>query len=247
MNGSLEWIKDHVDLWLTEPVGVLVAAGAALAVLWRAGRSCIGWVARLSLAVYRFPDYLSGIQHTSNVASANTEIILNRLSVATWESDETGAAISMNQTFTKLTGWTIADIQGNEWKKVIHPDDLPNVEAAWDRTIRDRISFEMEYRWRTAWGQDIRGRGTARWQRNGRDYLTGAFDPVANAITDIRDEIADMRTEQKALVKRVNTFGTEVTEWFRNQREESSSAHTYLIAEIEKLRPLYERMKNGET
>jgi len=232
-----EWLRDHA--------GVIVSVAAAIAVLWKAGRSVVRWAIRTALLVYRFPDYLSHLHHTSSVARTNTEILLNRLSVATWESDATGAAISMNRTFTELTGWTIEDIRGNDWKRIIHPDDLPAVEEAWNRTIKERTVFEMEYRWRTRWGTDIRGRGTARWQKNGREYLSGAFDPVANAITELRDEIADLRHEQKQMGQRVQSMGTEVSSWLRVAREESGSAHTHMLAEIEKLRGDYERMKAG--
>ena len=229
--------------WLTEPVAILVSSGAAVAILWKTGKNCIRWIVKSGLIVYQFPDYLSHIQHASSVARSNTEILLNRLSVATWESDETGAAMSINRTFTELTGWTIDDIRGNDWKRIIHPDDLAAVEEAWNRTINERIVFEMEYRWRTRWGTDIRGRGIARWQRNGKEYLSGAFDPIANAVTEIRNEIADMRHEQKALALRVQSMGTEVSSWFRAQREESGAAHTHMLTEIEKLRGDYERMK----
>lgn len=228
MNGDpVDWAKG---------AGFIVSVAAAIAILWKAGQTIVRVVTGVIRTLYHLPYYLSNIAHASSLSKANTEILLERLSVARWDADDKGHITNINRVLTKLTGWTLDDVAGNNWKNIIHPEDLEALEAAFNRTITDRVPLDLDIRWRTVWGSIIHGRSTARWERNGKDYIAGAFDPSVNAITEIQAVIADLGREQQAIKQQVADIGVSVSAWLKTHETASDTAHKDLQAGIAEIK-----------
>lgn len=62
------------------------------------------------------------------------------------ELDAHGRIVRANRTYRKLTNMSLDELHDGGWRRTIHPDDLPAVDAEWDRCRRDQIEFAMVYR-----------------------------------------------------------------------------------------------------
>jgi len=100
-----------------------------------------------------------------------------------WTSDPAGNTTYYNRRWFDYTGMTERDIDENAWTRVTHPDDLPQVIAQRDSTLRTAEVFEVEYRFRAA-------DGSYRWHL-GRAVpillADGAVDFWIGTATDIDD------------------------------------------------------------
>lgn len=231
MNGDpVDWAKG---------AGFIVSVAAAIAILWKAGQTIVRVVTGVIRTLYNLPDYLSNIAHASSLSKANTEILLERLSVARWDADTSGAITDVNRVLTKLTGWTLDDVAGNGWKNMIHPDDIERVEFAFTRTIKERIPYDIELRWMTRWGTVIHGRGTARWERNGRDYLAGAFEPTVTTLTELQADMMDIKHNSLSLQGQLTNMNAKMD----SAERASDSTHRSLYDAIQMLRGDWERAK----
>lgn len=70
-----------------------------------------------------------------------------------WMSKADGSVEYLNQRWRDYTGIPPEGFEDGQWTKVVHPDDLPQVQAAWDNAFRTGESYEVEFRIRRADGQ----------------------------------------------------------------------------------------------
>lgn len=66
--------------------------------------------------------------------------------VGIFQADDRGACIYTNKRWQDMTGFTEAQILGNNWIKAIHPDDRESVLAQWLACIREELEFISEFR-----------------------------------------------------------------------------------------------------
>ncbi|MFL5953230.1 MAG: ATP-binding protein [Gaiellaceae bacterium] len=100
-----------------------------------------------------------------------------------WTSDSHGNATYYNQRWFDYTGMSGEDIDEAAWTRVTHPDDLPDVVARREQTLRDGSVFEVEYRFRAA-------DGTYRWHLGRAVPISkddGEIDFWIGTATDIDD------------------------------------------------------------
>jgi len=57
-----------------------------------------------------------------------------------------------NQRLCELTGRTIEQLLGWNWKGTLHPDDLPLASSNWEKAHQTGVPIEAEYRFQTAKG-----------------------------------------------------------------------------------------------
>ena len=69
-----------------------------------------------------------------------------------WQADATGAATYYNQGWFDYTGIDPADADGDDWHRVVHPDDFPPTLARWEEAAAAGTPFTMAYRFRAADG-----------------------------------------------------------------------------------------------
>jgi diguanylate cyclase (GGDEF)-like protein/PAS domain S-box-containing protein len=88
-----------------------------------------------------------------------------------WTATPQGEDDYFNQNCFDYTGKSLAQMQGSQWKDVVHPDDVENCSIQWQAAIRTGQPYSTEYRLRA---KD----GSYRW-----------FVGRANPIRDAKGEI----------------------------------------------------------
>ena len=73
--------------------------------------------------------------------------ILSSSDKGVWISDEQGGCVWLSVWFDKKLGWNVADMLGNGWKNVIHPDDRSDVAKEFAESVKDGRDFIMDYRY----------------------------------------------------------------------------------------------------
>ena len=72
--------------------------------------------------------------------------IINQLPSLAWMTDINLECNYVNKTWNKYTGKSLAEVLGNEWHKIIHPDDLVNYLVRRKEAIQNHKMFQMEVR-----------------------------------------------------------------------------------------------------
>lgn len=65
-----------------------------------------------------------------------------------WSSHADGEVDYVNNRFLEYTGLAFEQMMGSGWKKIVHPDDLPNAAQTWQECIQTGKTYEVEYRLR---------------------------------------------------------------------------------------------------
>jgi PAS domain S-box-containing protein len=95
-----------------------------------------------------------------------------------------------NQRWTDYTGLTLEQSRSlDDWRTVIHPDDLASAKATWDRSARTGEAYEIEYRLKSA-------SGDYRWFLGRAISVREAPGSVTRWLGTCTDIDAQKRTEQ---------------------------------------------------
>ncbi len=76
--------------------------------------------------------------------------------IAIFHATGAGSVHFYNRHVERLAGIPLEDIQGGDWVKLIHPDDLPVVREAWEKVMQGGESIQIEIR-------IVRDNGAPRW------------------------------------------------------------------------------------
>jgi PAS domain S-box-containing protein len=101
--------------------------------------------------------------------------------IALWVTDPDGLVTLYNQNALRFSGRTLAELAGNNWAELVHPDDRSGCESAFSLAVADRRSFRIECR-------ILRADGEYRWVLcNGVPRFTrdGAFAGHLGSTVDI--------------------------------------------------------------
>ena len=111
-------------------------------------------------------------------------------------TDPAGDCLYTNRAFFELTGRESCELLGRGWSEVIHPDDRDRVLGAWYEAARDRIPFDLIYRF-------LHRDGGSRWVRTRSaevrigDALTG-YVGVVEDVTRAREVEEAIRRAKEA-------------------------------------------------
>ncbi len=115
--------------------------------------------------------------------------LANNIPQMTWTTLPDGKANYYNQQWYNYTGLNFEETKQHGWRKVLHPDDLPNTLDRYSASLKSGDVFEIENRYRR--GVD----GSYRWHLNRavplRDESGGIVFWVGTA-TDIEDQKREM-------------------------------------------------------
>ncbi len=89
-----------------------------------------------------------------------------------WTADPNGRLISMSPTFADLIGLPASRALAQGWRELVHPQDLPQVEAQWAHSIRTGVLHEVEFRARFADGSYRLLRSRAQPHRDEQGRIT---------------------------------------------------------------------------
>lgn len=63
-----------------------------------------------------------------------------------FETNAHGECIYVNRTYTHITGRGLEECKGNGWVLGIHPEDRDMVVEEWEKAVRQKREFSLEYR-----------------------------------------------------------------------------------------------------
>jgi PAS domain S-box-containing protein len=114
-----------------------------------------------------------------------------------WVTGATGQVRFINRMYRQVFGTTCAELDGDKWQMLIHPEDAPGFVAVFQRAILERAPFQCEARVRRADGE-------WRWLRTyaePRFSSAGEFLGLVGLSPDVTErkqaELALERSEQK--------------------------------------------------
>lgn len=89
-----------------------------------------------------------------------------------WTADAQGHLTQLPKKLKTLTGAPIDELTGLGWQALVHPEDLPQVQAAWDRCIATGEPYVVEFRGMRADGAYVWMRSQAYADRDDQGRVT---------------------------------------------------------------------------
>ena len=100
-------------------------------------------------------DALEAHRHLS--ASRRSERIYraigDSLDFGVWTTDRAGRCTYISDSFLRLIGATFADLEGGDWLRFVHPDDVQAMADDWSACMREGRQWDREFRVRGADGK----------------------------------------------------------------------------------------------
>jgi PAS domain S-box-containing protein len=153
-------------------------------------------------------------------SEAKFRSIANLIPQLIWSAGASGTNDYLNTRWGEFTGMPEAELAGNGWVRIVHPDDLPGLQAAWARSLASGAPYEVEHRLRHRSGQ-------YRWVLNRALPVTGKDGHTIvrwmGAVTDIHDKKRG-EEELKAAARRKDEFLAMLAHELRNPLAPISSA-----------------------
>ncbi|MGJ7917079.1 PAS domain S-box protein [Massilia sp. LXY-6] len=150
--------------------------------------------------------------------------IANVIPQMVWSAPAGGENDYLNSRWTEFTGLTIEQSAGRGWHAFIHPEDLPALLAAWERSQAGGAPFEVEHRL-------IHHSGQYRWVLNRALPVTGEHGAIVRwmgSLTDIHDKKRG-EEELKAAARRKDEFLAMLAHELRNPLAPINSAAQLLV------------------
>lgn len=129
-------------------------------------------------------------------AAMEQRFLADSLPVQVWLAEPSGALSWVNRTVCEYFGKSEAEIVGEGWRDVVHPDELPAVGERWARSLASGEPYEVEFRLR-------RFDGVWRWHVGRAVALRddgGAIRRWYGCSTDIHDR-REALLERELLVR----------------------------------------------
>lgn len=124
------------------------------------------------------------IQEALQQSEEQLRFIADTIPHIVWVTDPCGVTNYVNQRWVEYTGLNLEAALEYGWQNLLHPDDLPQVQAFWTEACQTASVYDIEYRLR-------RADGMFRWQlakgRPMRDYQ-GQVLKWFGTCTDIHDQ-----------------------------------------------------------
>ncbi|CAN7457646.1 PAS domain-containing protein [Bradyrhizobium sp. LjRoot220] len=86
------------------------------------------------------------------VAERQLRLTLDYIPILAWRTKPDGYAEYLNKRWLDYAGFTLESALGWRWMSVIHPDDLPGLQATWTSMLESKVPGEREARMRRADG-----------------------------------------------------------------------------------------------
>ena len=118
--------------------------------------------------------------------------------VGIFHTDPNGLATYWNEKLCEMTGMTVEEALGTGWTNGIHPGDLPQVFAAWNKCTTERQPFKMQYRFVHKDGTVIWTIGEATASRDAADRVTGYVGTITD-ITELKQAETALRESRVRL------------------------------------------------
>ncbi len=153
-------------------------------------------------------------------SEAKFRSIANLIPQLIWSASADGVNDYLNARWSEYTGLPEEELGGHGWVKIVHPEDLRGLQAAWAHSLAMGSSYEVEHR---LWHYS----GEYRWVLN-RALPVRGEDGVSivrwmGAVTDVHDNRRGV-DELKAAARRKDEFLAMLAHELRNPLAPISSA-----------------------
>ena len=137
-----------------------------------------------------------------------------------WTTDVEGEVIEDIPSFRKFTGQSYEEVKGWGWSKALHPDDFVNTTEVWQKAVKEKSRYEVEYRLRRYDGiyRYFLARGVPVFEENGsiREWVGTCIDIAERkqseeAIKQINSELKMQAIELEAANKELEAFSYSVS------------------------------------
>lgn len=112
-------------------------------------------------------------------------------------TDVNGDALFVNETWRTIAGLAPEQVRGKGWTEALHPDDREQVEHEWYAAVRERRSFDLEYRFRRPDGVVTWVQGSAVEFRNASGGLVGYLGTIVDITQRKSAEVALRESEKR--------------------------------------------------
>jgi PAS domain S-box-containing protein len=110
--------------------------------------------------------------------------------VGLFRTDAEGHCLYVNERWCAIAGMTQEEALGEGWGKAIHPDDRERVFTAWYEAARQRLPFQLEYRFQKPDGVTTWVFGQSVEQTSPSDEVTGYIGTITDITTNKQAEEA---------------------------------------------------------
>lgn len=129
------------------PLKLRHADGSVMSVLYNASvyRNENGAV----VGVFAAARDITRIEQTTEALSASEarfRSLVTALSEIVWTTNPDGLVTDDIPTWRIYTGQTCEEVQGTGWSRALHPDDLARTLSVWQQAVKNRSSYQVEYR-----------------------------------------------------------------------------------------------------
>jgi PAS domain S-box-containing protein len=159
-------------------------------------------------------------------SEAKFRSITNLIPQLIWSAGANGVNDYLNTRWSEFTGLPLEELAGHGWVKIVHPDDLPALQAAWAHSLATGAPYEVEHRLKHHSGE-------YRWVLNRALPVAGEDGSIVRwmgAVTDIHDKKRS-EEELKAAARRKDEFLAMLAHELRNPLAPISSA-AQLLAHV---------------
>ncbi|MFO0880248.1 MAG: PAS domain S-box protein [Gemmataceae bacterium] len=144
------------EYWLDWP-GVMPMWMAWECQPWRTAQGEIGGIIIFAQNITRRKQEQERLQRSE----ARYRSLAEASNLLLWSTNPAGDIDTENPAWQRFTGLTFEEARGHGWAMVVHPEDLPSLQVAWDRSTRDKTPYHTMARVRRSDGEyrlmDIRG------------------------------------------------------------------------------------------
>ena len=152
---------EAIAAWLTV-AGVVLAVGRRY--VWR---PCYRGVVKVRTALQQVEtmhtalgpnggkslgDNIRAIDARTQVTDARIDLLLDLQDALIFECAPTGENVRINESFTRMFGYSPAEMLGKRWIRILHPDDRERFMEEWAHAIDDKRVFRSQARYVTRAG-----------------------------------------------------------------------------------------------
>jgi two-component system CheB/CheR fusion protein len=116
------------------------------------------------------------------------------------KADAAGNVFFYNQNWLTYSGLSIESLKDNGWAKIMHPDELEEINKRWQHSIKTGNKFEMEIRL-------LNKKGDYKWHLSRASAVKddkGKIIKWLGATTEIQEQVAQREALENAVKERTN-------------------------------------------
>jgi len=106
----------------------------------------------LVLSAIAFLRVFASRMNASREAQTRFRVLAEAIPEIVWTAEPSGSIDYANQRLTEVAGIQVDRVLGEEWLKLIHPDDRPVAAEKWQQALSTGCVYEIEYRVHSADG-----------------------------------------------------------------------------------------------